>query len=342
MPLLQVTVTILLLLWIFHDPQKRHQMASALQYANPWWLFLGFLSFGGTLVFLSRRWYLLLKVQKIELGKMRTFQLLMIGLFFNLFLLGSTGGDLLKIFYAIKEVPRQKTGIFLSIVIDRLVGVFALMFLALIICCFSFTELWRTPVTRGLLSTMWAVFAGFMIALVVSLVVNRLRLWKYLPHWLPGHRFLVDIATAFSLYTSSARILLETFLVSLLSNVFLFGSAICAAYAFASLPGAPGAGPMIVVFPIVNTITAIPVSLSGVGLREGLFETLLHTLYGTPQSLAVLISLMSFFLWSLWSVVGGIIYLFYQPSKGGSVSLREIEAQVESIEEKIEEKASDQ
>ncbi|MBX9742295.1 MAG: flippase-like domain-containing protein [Chthoniobacterales bacterium] len=339
MPLLQVAVTVLLLLWIFHDPQKRHQMASALQYANSWWLLLGFIFFGFTQIILGARWYLLLKVQKIEMGKMRTFQLVMIGMFFNLFLLGSTGGDLLKTFYAMKEAPQQKTGVFLSIVIDRLVGLFSAMMISLFICFFSFSELWKTPVTRGLLTTMLAVFGGFTVALIMSLIINSLHLWKRLPHWIPGHRFLVDIATAFSLYASSTYVLFKTVLLSLFSNVFLFASAICAAYSFASLPGAPGAGPMIVVLPIVNTITAIPVSLSGIGLREGLFETLLNTLYGTPQSLAVLISLTSFFLWVLWSFVGGVIYLFYKPSRGGSLSFHEMAGQVESIEEVIEEKA---
>ena len=257
-------------------------------------------------------------------------------MFFNLFLLGSTGGDLLKTFYAMKEVPQKKTAVFLSVVIDRLVGMFSLMLVSLAICLFAFSELWQTPVTRGLLTTVLVVFGGFTILLVVSFIANALHLWKYLPKWVPGHRFLIDIATAFSLYASSGRVLLEATLFSLFSNIFLFASAICAAYAFASLPGAPGAGPMIVVLPIVNTITAIPVSLSGIGIREGLFETLLNTLYGTPKSLAVLISLTSFFLWVLWSFIGGVIYLFYRPSKGETVSLQEMSEQVDSVEEAVE------
>lgn len=336
MPLLQVTVTVLLLLWIFHDPQKRHQMTAALQYANCWWLIPGFIFFGMTQIISASRWHLLLAVQKIDFGRMRTFQLVMIGMFFNLFLLGSTGGDLLKTFYAMKEVPHKKTAVFLSVVIDRLVGMFSLMLVSLAICLFAFSELWQTPVTRGLLTTVLVVFGGFTVLLLVSFIANSLHLWKYLPHWIPGHRLLVDVATAFSLYASSGRILLKATFFSLFSNIFLFASAICAAYAFTALPGAPGAGPMTVVLPIVNTITAIPVSLSGIGIREGLFETLLNTLYGTPKSLAVLISLTSFFLWVLWSFIGGVIYLLYRPSKGGTASLHEMSEQLESVEEAME------
>ena len=127
---------------------------------------------------------------------------------------------------------------------------------------------------------------------------------------------------------------------SLLSNVFLFATALFAAYAFAALPGAPGMVPMIEVYPIVNTISAIPISLSGIGVREQLFETLLNTLYGTPKSLAVLISLCGFFLSVLWSLLGGVVYLFYRPSTAGVFSISEMEAQVGSVEEMVEESKS--
>ena len=95
---------------------------------------------------------------------------------------------------------------------------------------------------------------------------------------------------------------------------------------------------MIVVMPIVNIISASPISLSGVGVREGLFETLLNTLYATPKSLAVLVSLTGFFLLVLWGLIGGVMYLFYHPSGGGDISLDDMAQQVDSIEDALEEK----
>ncbi|MFI0348311.1 MAG: lysylphosphatidylglycerol synthase transmembrane domain-containing protein [Chthoniobacterales bacterium] len=335
MPFLQAAVTVLLLWWIFHDPIKREQMGVALHSANPWWLVPGFISFGFVLFFATTRWKLLLAVQKISLSWWRVCQLTLIGMFFNLFLLGSTGGDLIKIFYAMKEVPKQKTAIFLSIVIDRIVGMFSLMLVTLVVCGFYFSQFWMTPVTRGLLTTVIIVFSGFFGVLVVSLLVNHYRLWKLIPSWLPGHRLLMDTATAFSLYAENGSALGTAVGYSLLSNIFLFASVIFAAYAFASLPGAPGALPIIEVYPIVNTISAIPISLSGIGVREQLFETLLNTLYDTPRSLAVLISLCGFFLTVLWSLIGGLVYLFYRPSVAGEFSISEMEEQVVSLEESV-------
>jgi uncharacterized membrane protein YbhN (UPF0104 family) len=165
MPCVQAAVTFFLLWWIFHDPAKRAQMTMALKSANLWWLFPGFICFGIVLVFSAMRWYLLLAIQKIDFGWKRTWHLVMIGMFFNLFLLGSVGGDVLKIFYAMREVPKQKTAVLLSILLDRLIGMFSLMLLTLTICLFSFHQLLANPITGGLLMTVLAVFGSLLFFL---------------------------------------------------------------------------------------------------------------------------------------------------------------------------------
>lgn len=337
MTLLQAAVTLLLLWWIFHDPAKRQQMVLALQNANVWWLIPGFLAFGLVLVVTTSRWMILLAVQDIHLGWKRTWQLVMIGMFFNLFLLGSTGGDVVKIFYTMREVPQKKTAVFLSIVVDRLVGMFAIMLITLVIALSFFSDLTRTVMMRSLLTTVAAVFGGFLSFLVVGLTADHFHLWKKIPHWLPGHHFLIDIATAFSSYARSRGALVCAFAYSLVQNLFFFASTIFAACAFSSLPGAPKVITMIEAIPIVNTISAIPISLSGIGVREGLFETILNTIDGTPKSLAVLISLTAFFLTVLWSLLGGLVYLFYRPSE--HASLHQMGAEVYSTEQVIEKSA---
>ena len=339
MPLLQVCVTFLLLWWIFHDPAKRAQMTMALKNAELFWLIPGFICFGLVLLCSTMRWSILLSIQKIDFGWKRTWCLVMIGMFFNLFLLGSVGGDVLKIFYAMREVPKQKTAVFFSIIFDRFIGMFSLMFVTLTVCFCSYEQLIKTRVTEGLFTTVLVVFSGFIIFIIFSFLVNYFHLWRHIPSWIPGHRAMIDIASALSAYASERKVLIRAVFYSLLMNLFLFGSGICAAYAFARLPGAPGAGPMIVVMPIVNTICNIPISLSGIGVREGLFETLLNTLYGTPKSLAVLISLTSFSLTVFWSLLGGCFYLFYRPSSGGPISLHAMSDEVELLEEVIEKSA---
>ncbi|MEI7963284.1 MAG: lysylphosphatidylglycerol synthase transmembrane domain-containing protein, partial [Verrucomicrobiota bacterium] len=91
--ILQAVVTLGLLWFIFHDKSKREQMVLALGKADPLWLIPGFLCFGLVLLCGALRWQLLMRVQGIHLGLFRVWQLVMIGMFYNLFLPGGTGGD---------------------------------------------------------------------------------------------------------------------------------------------------------------------------------------------------------------------------------------------------------
>src|SRR5215210_3162192 len=134
----QALITVAILVWVFHDPQKRAQMAEALGSANKWWMLAAFAVYGGVEVCATVRWYLLLAVQDIRLSKTRTFMLLMVGVFFNLFLPGGTGGDVVKIFYLLKETPGKKAGAFLSVLMDRLIGLLALITLTGVLVAWNF------------------------------------------------------------------------------------------------------------------------------------------------------------------------------------------------------------
>ena len=69
------------------------------------------------------RWWMLLRVQNAGLALKRVAQFYMVGAFFNVFLLGSTGGDAVKLFYVLRgSDPRKRAGIILSVVMDRLAG----------------------------------------------------------------------------------------------------------------------------------------------------------------------------------------------------------------------------
>jgi uncharacterized membrane protein YbhN (UPF0104 family) len=114
---LQVGITVFLLWWIFRDPAKRTQMLEAMQTADYLWLIPGVVSLGCAFLLQTERWRRLLSVQKINLGWWRTFRVYLIGAFFNLFLLGATGGDIVKIYYAMRETASKKSAALLSVMV---------------------------------------------------------------------------------------------------------------------------------------------------------------------------------------------------------------------------------
>jgi glycosyltransferase 2 family protein len=332
MTLLQAGVTLFLLWLLFHDPAKRRQMGEALHEANLLWLIPGFLSFGMVLVISAFRWQLLMRVQGIRLGWFRVWQLVLIGMFFNLCLPGGVGGDLIKVFFAMREAPRAKSGVFLSIVVDRIAGMFALILVSAgVFLCFR-EALMALPMVRAFLVTVAVIFAAFLGLIGMGLVIDRFHLARKLPQGMPGHAAILDVARAFSVYARGWKAVLAAVLISMPLNLFIFGAAIFAADAF---PGNPGAAAMTSVIPIVNTISSLPISLAGIGVREKLFAVMLHSLYGTSENLAVLISITGFGLMVLWGLIGGLVYMTYRPADGSSLSIQGMEGEVDRVESQI-------
>jgi uncharacterized protein (TIRG00374 family) len=334
LPILQAVITIGLLWWIFRKPETRADMARALHTADYLWLIPGLLSVGAACLLQTERWRLLLKVQGISLGWFRTLRIYLIGLFFNLFLLGATGGDVIKIFYAMRETASKKSAAFLSVLVDRMMGLLALVAVTAVLCFLRFDELMKKPVLMGSLALIMSVMVGIVIA---GFLVDRFHLAHKLPRWMPLHARIIEFASAFSIYTRDMRTMVLTFGLSIPAHLLNFLAFYFAARAFGAFAHASGVLDIFSVLPIINTITALPISLSGVGVREQLFYELFNGLFGTPESVAVMISITGFMMTVFWGIVGGCVYLFYRPS--GGIHLQEVKDEVEAVEESIENQA---
>ena len=97
----------------------------------------------------------------------------------------------------------------------------------------------------------------------------------------------------------------------------------------------PTFGELSVIMPIVNVLAAMPISLGGLGVREGLFQVFLNCLCGVSEAVAVVISSTGYFLMLIWGIGGGLLYWFYRPSE--HARLRDIAAAVEKEEHSVAE-----
>ena len=128
--LLQVLVTGIGLWYVFHDPQRRAQIADALGHASITWIILGLVCYSAVEILATVRWQILLRLQGIHLHWLQAGGIVMIGLFFNQFLPGGIGGDAMRLYLIFQLAPRKKIGATLSIAMDRLFGLFTVLFLA--------------------------------------------------------------------------------------------------------------------------------------------------------------------------------------------------------------------
>ena len=338
LPVIQILITVGLLCWIFRDPEQNRKMLAAIGKAKAdgglWWFIPGIAALGIALLLQTQRWLVLLRVQDITVSFWRAFRIVLSGMFFNLFLLGSTGGDVIKIFFIMRETPDKKAGALLSVFIDRVVGILALATVSAAVILVRWNDLMKSA-PMGVL-TVAIILGGSLGFIAAAWVVDRLNLTSKLPHWLPMHARIVEAAAAFSQYAKAGGAVGSAFLLSLPAHLLLFSTFYFAARAFSAGLGLVS---IFCVMPVVSTVTALPISLGGAGLREGLFISLLGSLYQTPKEIAMSISISGFLIIVFWSLVGGLVYLFYRSSSPDGPTISEMEESVEEEEHIIEENA---
>ena len=336
--LLQIAVTCGLLFWVFHDPNKRAEMLAALRLADYRWLLAGVFCYLVVEISAAVRWHILMKVQKINLGFGRVFSLFMIGMFYNQFLPGGTGGDIVKIYLLLKETPDKKAGALLAVLFDRLIGLVALISITGILIGLRYSWLTQTPETRPYVWTLLIVLGSAVLALVTSFVVSGFNLLHRLPKHFPGREKLIEFSAAYQLYAHHWIGTLLGFGASLVAHLGTFATFLCVAYAYnARVPIVD----FFAVMPIERTISSLPISFGGLGMRELVLQVMLNGLCGVPVAVARLIGLTSFSIIIFCSMPGGLVYFFYKPSGStGHVKLREMQREVATAEHAISDENS--
>ena len=333
--LLQIAVTVAVLFWVFHDPQKRAQMAVALRMADYRWIVAALGCYFVVELAAGIRWWILLKVQQIHLSIPRISGLFLIGMFYNQFLPGGTGGDIMKSYLLLKETPGKATGALLAVVFDRVVGLVALIAITGALIALRYDWLTQLPQTKLLVGLLVAVLASAVLMLVTSFVVSGFHLAHKLPQRFPGREKLIELSAAYHLYARHWRATFAAFGASIVAHLATFATFLCVAYAFRAEVGVID---FFAIMPIERTISSLPISVSGIGWREQIFQIMLHGLCGVPEAVAVLIGSMSFLVMLAASAPGGIVYFFYKPSgQAGHVKLSEMRKEVATLEHEITE-----
>src|SRR6266404_7947056 len=197
---LQLAVTIALLIWVFHDPEQRHKMAKALHEADYRWVIAAIVAYIIVEIAAAVRWQILLRVQKIRLSLPRLSGLFLIGMFYNQFLPGGTGGDIIKSYLLLKETPDHKAGALLAVVFDRFIGLVALVAITVTLVSMRFDLLSQTYETRRYLWILLVLLGVWVASLVASFVISGFNLFHWLPHKFPGREKLIEISAAYHLY----------------------------------------------------------------------------------------------------------------------------------------------
>jgi uncharacterized protein (TIRG00374 family) len=331
--LFQVAVTIAVLYLIFHDPNKRAEMVLALRLADYRWIVGAIFAYLIVELAAAVRWHILLKVQGIHLSIPRLGGLFFIGMFYNQFLPGGTGGDIIKSYYLLKETPTKKAGALLAVLFDRLVGLVALVVITAVLICLRYNWLAQTNQTRGYLWFVLALLGASIGGLLTTFVVSGFNLVHRLPQNFPVREKLIEVSAAYHLYAKHWTGTALAFAMSLVAHLGTFTTFLFVAY---TLHVDVRLLDFFAVMPIERTISSIPISFAGEGPREHVLQVMLSGLCGVPEGVAALIGTMSFLVIFLCCLPGGLVYFFYKPSGAvAHVKLRDMKEEVAALEHEI-------
>src|SRR4029077_1013341 len=240
-----------------------------------------------------------------------------------------------KSYLLLKETPGKATGALLAVVFDRMVGLVALISITGALIALRYSWLTQLQETKHLVWLLFAMLSGAVLMLVTSFVVSGFHLAHKLPERFPGREKLIELSAAYHLYARHWRATLAALGASIVAHLATFGTFLCVAYAFRARVAALD---FFAIMPIERTISSLPISFAGVGLREKIFQIMLHGLCGVPEAVAVLIGSMSFLVMLACCAPGGIVYFFYKPSgRTGHVKLSEMRKEVATLEHEITE-----
>lgn len=278
--LLKIGITGLSLYLVF-SRVSLEDLKEAMTTSDPIFFLLAFVSFLISQIITSTRLNGFFRGINLNLSEWYNFKLYLLGMFYNLFLPGGIGGDGYKIFFLRKKFGVKGRRILKAIFFDRLSGLWALCLITVGLVIFM----------PQLNIPNWMPIVAISAGTVVYFLVMK--------------KFFPDYSKTF----------FTTHFKAICVQSFQLISAICLLYA---LHFDGKFSPYLFMFLASSLVAIFPFTVGGLGAREVVF------LYGAEvfnldPHLAVLISLLYYFVAALMSIIGS--YFIFHPEALGEKEL---------------------
>ncbi len=303
--------------------------------ANPYLLILSVLIFPVTFLITTYRWHKLLKALDIHIDLARTFVLNMVGAFYNTFMPGSTGGDLLKAYYASKHTP-HRTHAVLSVIIDRVIGLLALVIMGGVMASQQYLRSSNhlDPAIRACRRVALGsalILAGVLTGLVIFFVpaLRKLLVVDYILSKLPMQKHVQHAIQVMRIYKRRPGLVLWALLITFPVHITVVISAMIAGMAF-GLPIPPLY--YFVVVPVIVLAGAIPISPQGAGVME-FFAIHLTKQHGVTVGQAFALTMSIRVVQMFWNLTGGFFVFrggYHTPSEREQEEMETDEQEVAS------------
>jgi glycosyltransferase 2 family protein len=269
--------------------------------ADIWYLLIALLTTMVGVVISVLRWQILVKAFDKMASFYHMFRLVCLSLFYNFFVPGGFAGDIVRGIQTKNAKMNQTQGL-ASVFIDRIMGLLAFMILGILGIIISFRLLEK----ENFLFITAVLFLGIILVLFV---LNNRQITKRISRILQISQFLHSKLSEFyhyvAFYKEEKILVLQALLISLImallntATFYFIGLAVGSDVFF---------GYFLLFIPIITVVSYIPITYSGLGLREYSF-VLLFTQVGMKTNALVSISLLYFGIILVLALLGMTYYI---------------------------------
>ena len=309
---LRVGISILLLIFLFRRVDT-HSVFGIIKNAARLKLVFAFLVFFSAYILAILRWEILLKGAQIHLPFKRIIISFAGGVFFNLFMPSTIGGDLVRSIDLAAHTRKTKE-VVATVLLDRLSGYLGLVIVAIIAALLG----WHYILYQSVLLSLGIII--FLLVVILLVLFNTsiyARLNKLLTNSrTAGHRkeaslkerikeIIKNLHHEIHVFRHKKRIIVNNLMLSVIIQIttpltfyiiaLALGLKIPLLYFFIFLP-------------IITAITLLPISIGGLGLRDAT-TIFFFAKAGVSKDLAFAMSLVNFSFILICAGLGGLIYV---------------------------------
>jgi glycosyltransferase 2 family protein len=296
-----VSLSILALILIFKTSIK--EVLNVLKTVNIWWLAVSFSLHGLGLLISAIRWQILVKAQGDSAPLSFLIKSYLVGNFFNTILPSRIGGDVVRIW----DGSRYSKTVLKSsaiILVERLSGIVVLFLFAFGAAIFRLDMAQNIPVIWVSLVIGFSGLAAilFFFTPLIEKIINKIPSKGFLKKIIQK---TIEFRSTIIFYKTKKTALSKAFVWAFLlqANVilhfFLIGKALHLNIKFIDY---------LVFIPIVMIIQLIPITINGLGLREGAYIEIFE-FYGIAPESAFSFALIDVAFMLIIGVIGAIIYV---------------------------------
>lgn len=287
---LLISGSLLLYLFYFSGSVDYHGVLETLKKTHLFLFILVFFIALCTVFIATKRWSLFLPdITKYS----RLVSLVFIGYFFNTFLPGRIGGEVIRTFYIYRDI--DKAGISIaSVFMDKYMGFSAMVGISLAAFMAGYSNFKGTEIE-------WLIPGSCSIFIVASFIFWRIN-WGKIKSLRTFYQHIL-------VYKTNRRVMCIGLLLSLIIQVVNIMEVYLLSLALGFTV------PIIYFFifvPVIGVLSAIPITIAGLGLREVGFAALFGMFFtelGVTADQAVSLSMLCFVIMTLVNLIGGVEYL---------------------------------